>query len=58
MRNLGIGLIVLSALCFLVAVISVLTGTAIVVRPEGLSRACTNLALISIALGLWCNRES
>ena len=46
-------LIGLSGLGFILAVISVLAGTIIGASPEAYSRACSNLALISIALGVW-----
>ena len=51
-------LIGLSALAFLLAVIGVLgVGSIIGVDPEGFSWACTNLALIGIALSV-CIKES
>ncbi len=53
MRSLAIVLIVLSALGFVLAVISSFAGSIIGVTAEGFSRGCTNLALISIALGMW-----
>ncbi len=53
MRNLTIILICLSALGFLLAIISAYTGTITGIQAEGFSRGCTNLALIAIALGLW-----
>ena len=52
MRNFAMLLIGLSALSFLVAVITSIVGP-LIVSPEGFSNACTNLALISIALGVW-----
>lgn len=46
-------LIALAALAFVLAVGTGLMGTTLVgVMPEGFSRACTNLALIAIALTL------
>lgn len=55
MRNIAMVLIGLSALGFVLAVISILfTGGSIAgVAAEGFSRVCTNLALIAIALALW-----
>jgi hypothetical protein len=53
MRNFAMLLIGLSALGFLIAVITCFVGPIIGVSPEGFSRGCTNLALISIALGVW-----
>jgi len=54
MRNLAIALIILSAAGFLLAVIGTLSvGPIMRVSPEGFSRGCSNLALISIALSLW-----
>ncbi|MEW6410831.1 MAG: hypothetical protein AB1488_12120 [Nitrospirota bacterium] len=55
MRNIAMLLIGLSALGFVLALISVLVvGDPIVgVTAEGFSRGCTNLALIAIALGVW-----
>ena len=53
MGNLVKLLIGLAALAFLIAVASGLAGTTIAgVAPEGFSRACTNLALIAIALSV------
>lgn len=57
MRNLSIVLIVLSAIGFVLAVISAYAGTLGGISPEGFSRGCTNLALISIALGVWLKKE-
>ncbi len=45
-------LIGLSALAFLLAVIGACTGQIMGISPEGLSRACTNLALIGIGISL------
>jgi hypothetical protein len=51
MRNVAWVLIVLSALSFALAVVGSLTGLRMLaIGPEGYSRACVNLALISIAL--------
>ncbi len=48
------GLIGLSALAFVLAVIgaAVLSGPILGIHPEGFSRACTNLALLAIALSV------
>ena len=54
MRNVSMVLIGLSALGFLLAVVSALLGSPIMrVPPEGFSRSCSNLALIAIALAVW-----
>jgi hypothetical protein len=53
MRSLAIVLIVLSALGFVLAVISSFMGPITDITPEGFSRGCSNLALIAIALGIW-----
>ncbi len=51
MLNLMKVLVVLAALAFVIALIGSLTGFFFLnVSPEGYSRACTNLALIAIAL--------
>ena len=51
MRNLVWVLIVLSVVGFVGAVVGALTGQLFLgVQPEGYSRACTNLALIAIAI--------
>jgi len=57
MRNLGIILICLSALGFVLAVISTFVGPFAGVSSEGYSRGCTNLALIAIALSVCCKCE-
>ena len=54
MRNLGIILICLSALGFILALISAFAGPIAGVTAEGFSQGCTNLALISIALSVLC----
>lgn len=48
------GLIGLSALAFVLAVIgaAVHSGPILRITPEGFSRACTNLALLAIALSV------
>jgi hypothetical protein len=54
MNYILIGLIVLSALAFVLAVCGSLFGfTPLGIPPESFSRACSNLALIAIALGIW-----
>ncbi|MEW6746685.1 MAG: hypothetical protein AB1486_28420 [Planctomycetota bacterium] len=53
MRNAMQGLIALSALGFVLAVITALAGRNFLgVQPEGFSRASANLALLAIALAL------
>ena len=53
------GLIGLSALAFLLAVVvKLFTGPIIGVGAEGLSRSCSNLALIAIALAVCLNGKS
>ena len=53
MDNLAKALIGLAALAFLLAVGTALLGVPILgVQPEGFSRACTNLALLSIGLSV------
>ena len=54
MRNLSITLVCLSALGFLLAVISAFSGRIFGITAEGFSQACTNLALIAIAVSLCC----
>ena len=49
----------LSALGFVLAVICTLTNVSILrISPEAFSRACSNLALIAIALGVCLKIES
>ncbi len=58
MNNVIIGLIVLSALAYVLAVIGSLFSFNILgIPPESFSRACSNLALIAIALGIWHNKR-
>jgi hypothetical protein len=53
MPNITNGLITLSVLAFLLAVVgSVFLGSIMGIGPEGFSRACSNLALIAIALAV------
>ena len=54
MRNLSVILICLSALGFVLAVISAFVGTIAGITAEGFSQGCTNLALIAIALSVCC----
>ena len=57
MRNFTKVLVGLAGLAFILAVIgSAFTGPIMGVTAEGFSRACTNLALIAIALSL-CFKE-
>ena len=57
MRNFGIVLVCLSALGFVLAVISAFAGPIAGVTAEGFSNGCTNLALIAIALSVCCKPE-
>lgn len=57
MRNFTIILICLSALGFVLAIISAFVGTIAGVTAEGFSHGCTNLALIAIALSMCCKCE-
>lgn len=57
MRNFRIILICLSALGFVLAIISAFVGPIAGVTAEGFSRGCTNLALIAIALSVCCKGE-
>jgi len=58
MANLKMALIGLSAIAFLLAVISILvTGPIMGISAEGFSRACTNLALMGIALSVCCPKQ-
>ncbi len=51
MKNIAMGLVVLAALGFLMAMVVVLvTGPIAGVSGEGFSRASTNLALLAMAL--------
>ena len=55
-QKLAIGFIGLAAVAFVVAVATIVIshGSLLGVSAEGFSRASTNLALLSIALLLWC----
>ncbi len=58
MGKLIMVLIGLSAVAFLLAVISVLvTGPMMGISAEAFSRACTNLALMGIALSVCCPKQ-
>ncbi len=58
MAKLNMVLIGLSAIAFLMAVIGVLVGVQIMgITPEGFSRACTNLALLGIAVSVCCPKQ-
>jgi len=52
MRTFAKVLVGLAALAFVLAVVTVFTGRLMHVHPEGFSRACSNLALLAIALVL------
>ena len=54
MQKLTMVLIGLSVVAFLLAVIGAFIGPIVGISPEGFSRACTNLALIGIALSVCC----
>ena len=57
MENILKGLIGLSALAFVLAVVSSVTSYFILdVSPEAYSRACNNLALLAIALAVGVKR--
>ena len=58
MSKIMIGLIILAGLAFVLAVISTLFSLNILgIQPEGFSRACSNLALIAIALAVCVKGE-
>lgn len=50
MRTLAKVLVGLAALAFVLAVVTAFAGPLMHVQPEGFSRACSNLALLAIAL--------
>ena len=50
MRTLAKVLVGLAALAFVLAVVTAFAGPLMHVHPEGFSRACSNLALLAIAL--------
>ena len=56
--NITIGLIVLAALAFVLAVLEALFNFSVLgILPGSFSRACNNLALIAIALAVCCKKE-
>ena len=58
MAKLNMVLIGLSAIAFLLAVFGVLvSGSIMGIPPEGFSRACTNLALLGIAVSVCCPKQ-
>ena len=58
MSNMMIGLIIFSGVAFVLAVIGALFNFNILsVSPEGFSRACSNLALIAIALAVCIKKK-
>jgi hypothetical protein len=57
-RNAAIFLIALAALGFVLAVFANMAGGIMGVAAEGFSRACSNLALMAIALGIWFKETS
>ena len=58
MGKLIMVLIVLSAIAFLLAVISVLvTGPIMGISAEAFSRACTHLVLMGIGLSVCCPKQ-
>ncbi len=59
MENVAKGLVALAALSFIVAVLAGLTGGVLMGIPaESFSRACSNLALVSIAVMLMGQGQS
>ena len=54
MQRLTLVLIGLSIIAFLLALVVAFTGPLMGISSEGFSRACTNLALIGIALSVCC----
>jgi hypothetical protein len=58
MRHLTLVLVVLAAVAFVLAVVGALMGQDFLnVAPEGFSRACTNLALLAVAVVLVAHRK-
>ena len=58
MSKIMIGLVILSGVAFVLAVIGALFSVNVLsVAPEALSRACSNLALIAIALAVCIKKE-
>ncbi len=59
MENVAKGLVALAALSFIVAVLAGLTGGVLMGIPaESFSRACSNLALVAIAVMLMGKGQS
>ena len=59
MEKLVSVLIGLAALGFILAVISVFSeGVILGIGAEALSRACTNLALLAIAITIWSKKKN
>ena len=52
MKSLAKVLVALSGLMFVSAIAAVWAGSIISIQPEGFSRACSNLALLAIAVAL------
>jgi hypothetical protein len=50
MRTVAKVCVALAALAFVLAVVTSFTGRLMGVHPEGFSRACSNLALLALAL--------
>jgi hypothetical protein len=50
MRTVAKVCVALAALAFVLAVVTSFTGRLVGVHPEGFSRACSNLALLALAL--------
>ena len=58
MSNLVKGLIALSCIAFVLAVLESLLGIRFLASAEAYSRACSNLALIAIALAVGFKSEN
>ena len=58
-QKLAIGLMGLAAVAFVVAVVAAVMSVPLMGLPaESFSRASTNLALLSIAILLWCKAST
>ena len=58
MSKIMIGLVILSGVAFVLAVIGALFNIVVLnTAPEAFSRACSNLALIAIALAVCIKKE-
>ena len=58
MQKFAYVLIGFSILGFFLAIISIYAGGSLLhVSPEGFSRACSNLALIAIAIAVWFKND-